>query len=243
MSENKIKCMIIDDEEPAIKVIKNYVQKVDSLELVATCINAFEAFNLLNKHEIDLIFIDIQMPQITGLEFLKSLNKPPKAILTTAYREYALDGFELDVIDYLLKPISFSRFLKAVGKVTRQVQAPTSPNLVSREADYTNAYMFVKCGKTMKKVIFNEIQFIESLRDLVKIHTNEEVIITYLKISYLEERLPSELFERVHKSFIIAIDKVDAYSANEIEIGKEHIPIGNFYKKQVLERLGLGGEV
>lgn len=237
MAEEKIKCLIIDDEELAIKVIKSYVEKVEMLQLVATCHNAFDAFNLLNKEKIDLIFLDIQMPQITGLDFLRTLKTRPQVILTTAYRDYAPEGFDLDVLDYLLKPISFTRFLKAVGKV-RSIQ-PTNRDspFVKRENDYSNAYIFVKSGKSMEKVCYKDVLFIESFRDFVKIHTTENEITTYLKIGYLEEKLPKEIFERVHKSYIISVPKIDAFSMSEVEIDHHHIPIGNYYKKHVLERL------
>ena len=238
----KIRCLIIDDEELAIKVIESYVAKVDSLDLVASCQNAFDAFNILNKDKIDLIFLDIQMPQLTGLEFIKSLNNPPQVILTTAYREYAPEGFELDVLDYLLKPIGFSRFLKAISKVTREMQPMAEKDPVVREDNYENAYIFVKCGKAMEKVGYKDILFIESFRDYVKIHTTKKVVTTYLKISFLEEKLPTELFLRVHKSFIIAISKITAYTSNDIEIDALHVPVGNFYKKQVVERLRQEGQ-
>ena len=157
---------------------------MDSLELVASCQNAYDAFNLLNKEKVDLIFLDIQMPQLTGLEFIKSLNNPPEIILTTAYREYAPEGFELDVLDYLLKPIGFSRFLKAIGKVTRALQ-PVSENDPMTREDHENAYIFVKCGKSMEKVCYRDVLFIESIRDYVKIHTTKKIVTTYLKISFL----------------------------------------------------------
>ena len=236
-----IRCLIIDDEELAIKVIESYVQKVDSLELVASCQNAYDAFNVLNKEKVDLIFLDIQMPQLTGLEFIKSLNAPPQIILTTAYREYAPEGFELDVLDYLLKPIAFSRFLKSIGKVTRAMQPVALPEPVPREENYENAYIFVKCGKTMEKVCYKDIIYIESFRDYVKIHTIKKEITTYLKISYLEEKLPVELFMRVHKSFIVSIGKITAYTSSDIELDSYHVPIGNFYKKQVVELLAKEG--
>lgn len=238
----KIRCLIIDDEELAIKVIESYVAKIESLELVGSCQNAYDAFNTLNKEKIDLIFLDIQMPQLTGLEFIKSLSNPPQIILTTAYREFASDGFELDVLDYLLKPIAFSRFLKAIGKVTRAQQASIDHDPVVREENYENAYIFVKCGKTMEKVCYKDIVFIESFRDYVKIHTTKKEVTTYLKISFLEEKLPPELFVRVHKSFIVAISKITAYTSNDIELESHHVPIGNFYKKQVVERLGQEGQ-
>jgi len=238
----KIRCLIIDDEEMAIKVIESFVGKVDSLELVASCQNAYDAFNLLSKEKIDLIFLDIQMPQLTGLEFIKSLSNPPHMILTTAYREYAHEGFDLDVLDYLVKPIAFSRFLKAIGKISRLNSLPKETELVLREKNYDNAYIFVKCGKNMEKIWFRDVLFIESIRDYVKIHTIEKVISTYLKISYMEERLPHSLFLRTHKSFMVALKKINSYSMTGIDIGEHHIPIGNYYKKQVLDRLAEDGE-
>ena len=241
--KNKVRCLIVDDEELAIRVIESYIAKVEALELAGSCQNAFDAFNVLNKEEIDVIFLDIKMPQLSGLEFIRTLNHPPKIIMTTAFREYAHEGFELDVLDYLLKPIAFSRFLKAVGKVTRTLEPPGEKSPVKREENYENASIFVKCGKTMEKICYKDVIYIESFRDNVKIHTTQKTVSTYLKISYLEENLPKELFLRIHKSFMISIAKIGAFSSGEIEVEGVSLPVGNFYKKQVMDRLNQEGEL
>ncbi|MEO9801821.1 MAG: LytTR family DNA-binding domain-containing protein [Reichenbachiella sp.] len=227
---NRVNCLIVDDEPLASNVLEKYITKLDHLRLVGKAENAVEAFNLLNTHNIDLMFLDIKMPQITGIDFLKSLPNPPMVIFTTAYRDFALDGFEMSALDYLLKPISFERFLKAVSKIPNppvHKQAPTEISTSDR------AYIFVREDKRMKKVFLDDILFIESIKDYVKIITKEGSILTYLKMSYLEEQLPNRLFLRVHKSFIINIHSIQTYSASEIEIDGVIIPIGRHYKQAV----------
>ncbi|MEQ9301274.1 MAG: LytTR family DNA-binding domain-containing protein [Cyclobacteriaceae bacterium] len=233
----KIRCLVVDDEPLAINVIKSFVERLDQLELVNTCANAIEAFNLLSNEQIDLLFIDIQMPQMTGLEFLKALKSPPKVIITTAYREYAMEGYELDVVDYLLKPISFDRFLKAINKVTDQApNAESNARLVVSSAE-EDPYIFVREDKKMRKIVVKEIQYIESIKDYVKIITDGHVFTTYLQISYLEKKLPEESFVRVHRSFIVGICHIKAYSSTDIEIGDQSIPIGRHYKNHVMSLL------
>ncbi|MTI20646.1 response regulator transcription factor [Fulvivirga sp. RKSG066] len=229
-----IKCMIVDDEPLAIEVIESYVDRISDLEVTATCNNALKAFEMLQKEPVDLIFLDIQMPKLTGIDFIKSLKNPPKIILTTAYRDYALEGYELDVIDYLLKPISFERFMKAIGKVY-EVQSPekAEANGVSEDDEY----IYLKADKKMVKVRLHEILYIESLKDYVRVKTTNKDVITHQKISYLEEKLPEECFMRIHRSFIVATKKIETYSATIIEVPGKELPIGRLYKNQVLERL------
>lgn len=233
-----IKCIIVDDEPLAIEVVESYINRISDFEIVAKCKNAMTAFEILQKEKVDLIFLDIQMPKLTGLDFVKSLKNPPKIILTTAYRDYALEGFELDVIDYLLKPISFERFLKAVSKVYDvKTSSEQDENMAITESEQ---YIYLKADKKMVKVRLHEILYIESLKDYVRVRTSNKDVITHQKISYLEEKLPEECFMRIHRSFIVATRKIETYSATSIEVPGHELPIGRMYKDQVLERLNSG---
>ncbi len=229
-----IKCIIVDDEPLAIEVLESYAERISNLEVIATCKNAIKAFEILQEQPVDLIFLDIQMPKLTGIDFLKSLSKPPKVIFTTAYRDYAIQGYELDVVDYLLKPISFDRFLKAVSKVF-DVKSLTTNDTESISED--NDYIYLKADKKMVKVRLNEILYIESLKDYVRVKTSNKDVITHQKISYLEEKLPEECFMRIHRSFIVATKKIETYSATVIEVPGKELPIGRLYKQGVLDRL------
>jgi DNA-binding LytR/AlgR family response regulator len=232
----KLKCMIVDDEPLAIEVIESYLLKLDDIEIVAKCEDALQAFEMLRKETIDIIFLDIQMPKLTGLEFIKILDKKPKVILTTAYRNYALDGFDLDVTDYLLKPISFERFLKAMAKVYKNDTPPT-PIQNHLKEDMQPTYLFFKQDKKMVKVDLNDILYIESLKDYVKIITSKKVVITHENIGKLITDLP-DWFVRVHKSYIISLSKVECYSPNFVELAEnKEIPIGKSFKEEALEKL------
>lgn len=203
----KLNCLIVEDEPLAANVIEKYIGKIEGLILIEKCTNAISAFNILNKQKIDVLFLDIKMPQISGIEFLKTLKNPPKIILTTAYRDYALEGYELDVIDYLLKPISFERFLKAVNKLlfSSAYQLPVIQSL-SKNSD-SGENIFVKSDKKMVKINLNDILYIEGLKDYIQIVTSKEKVITYLSLSAIEEKLPKELFIRIHRSFIVSFKK------------------------------------
>ncbi|GHA76452.1 DNA-binding response regulator [Pontibacter akesuensis] len=234
--------MIVDDEPLALDVLETFIQRLDTLELVCRCDNAVEAYSCLQSEHIDLMFLDIQMPKLTGIDFLKSLAHPPKVIFTTAYRDYAVEGFELNVVDYLLKPIAFERFLKAVSKVSapEPVQsglqaAPVAPAAVP--ATYAEAFIYLKSDKKMVKVMLSDVLYIESLKDYIRVKTETKEIISYQKISFLEEKLPTDKFLRIHRSFIVALDKIQAFSATAVDIGKSEIPIGRFYKNDVLQVL------
>ncbi len=227
-----IKCIIVDDEPLAIEIVESYVARIEELELIGTFRNAIQAFAFLQQHPVDLIFLDIQMPKLSGIDFLRTLKNPPKVIFTTAFRDYALDGFELEVVDYLLKPIPFDRFLKAVGKVMHQPSTATQ-----KTESVPDDYVYFKVDKKMVKTKMTDVLYIESIKDYVKVKTGEREIITQQKISYLEESLPREQFLRIHRSFIVNVDKIDAYSATDIEIGKHSIPIGRNYKNDVLKVL------
>ncbi len=239
--------MIVDDEPLALDVLETFIQRLDNLELVCRCNNAVDAYNCLQNEHIDLMFLDIQMPKLTGIDFLKSLPQPPKVIFTTAYRDYALDSYELNAVDYLLKPIAFERFLKAVARVTPQEQPSSRPTEVAAPVataptasatPYHEAFIYLKADKKMVKVMLSEILYIESLKDYIRVKTESREIISYQKISFLEEKLPADKFLRIHRSFIIALDKIQAFSATAVDIGKSEIPIGRFYKNEVLQILG-----
>ncbi len=237
----KIRCAIVDDEPLALDVLENYIQKIDKLELVARVDNAVEAFNLLNKTQVDLLFLDIQMPRLTGLELLKNIFRPPKVIFTTAYREYALEGYELDVIDYLLKPISFERFLKAINKVY-MLNGQMNPNLSMQgsklmEESYTDAFIYLKADKKMVKVLLKDILYIESLKDYIRVKTSTKSVTAYQRISYMEEKLPEDRFMRIHRSYIVSKQKVEAYSTTHIELANKEVPIGRNYRSAVLKAL------
>ncbi len=232
----QLKCVIVDDEPLAIEVLESYVGKVERLQLVGTFRNAISAFDFIQTNEVDLIFLDIQMPKLTGIDFLKTLKNPPKVIFTTAFREYALEGYELEVSDYLLKPISFERFLKSISKVFDDSENRKSIQVGSNGAD-EEPFVYFKVDKRMVKIRLNDILIIESIKDYVKVKTLEKEIVTHQQISYLEHKLPEEKFLRIHRSFIVAIDKIDAFSATEVEISKKYVPIGRNYKIDVIERL------
>ena len=227
-----LKCIIVDDEPLAIEILESYIAKIEQLEIAGTFRNAVSAFTFLQSNSVDLIFLDIQMPKLTGIDFLKTLKDPPKVIFTTAFRDYAVDGFELEVVDYLLKPIPFERFLKAVAKVLHTPGSSTVP-LQAKPEMTTEDFVYFKVDKKMVKTRMSEILYIESIKDYVKVKTVEKDIITQQKISYLEESLPKDLFLRVHRSFIVNVSKVDAYSATDIELGKHQVPIGRNYKNDV----------
>jgi DNA-binding LytR/AlgR family response regulator len=229
-----MKCIIVDDEPLAIEILESYVSKIEQMKLAGTFRNAVSAFTFLQQNPVDLIFLDIQMPKLSGIEFLKSLKNPPQVILTTAYRDYAIEGFELEVVDYLLKPIPFERFLKAVGKVLHQPASHPSP---IGKADTAEDFVYFKVDKKMVKTRMAEILYIESIKDYVKVHTADKEIVTQQKISYLEESLPGDQFLRIHRSFIINRNRIDAYSATDVEIGKFRIPIGRNYKQDVIKVL------
>ena len=234
----KIRCLLVDDEPLALSVLEKYISQVVDMEIVASCESALEAFQVLQKHQVDLIFLDIQMPELTGLQFLRSLEKAPKVILTTAYREYAFDGFDLDVLDYLLKPISFERFLKAITKYYRIIspEALLKEKIVSAHVD-SDQFILVKEKKSKIKVPFKDILYIESIKDYVKIVMTHRTVVTKMFISEIEQVLPDESFLRIHRSFIVPVNKIDSYSANQVEIGEQEIPIGRSYKNLVVKRL------
>jgi DNA-binding LytR/AlgR family response regulator len=230
-----LKCLIVDDEPLAQNVIESYLKNISNIELIAKCENALSALEWIKKQKVDLIFLDISMPFISGIDFIKTLQNPPEIILTTAHKEFAVESYEINVLDYLLKPISFDRFLKAINKLENYPSDFIKPVMDVSEND---PFIYVKSDKKNVKIFLKEILFIESLKDYIKIHTTDKTIVTQVQISAIEQRLP-ESFLRIHRSFIIARDKITAYTQHDFEIGKHQIPIGRNYKAIVSKNFNL----
>jgi DNA-binding LytR/AlgR family response regulator len=245
----KLNCLIVDDEPLAQDVLANHIGKVPQLHLVQKSNNAIEAFEAIHKNHIDLLFLDINMPVMSGLSFLRSLKDPPAVILTTAYTEYAMEGYELDVIDYLLKPIPFDRFLKAVNKAIAKLQLsgkqiqhiaeehiPNVNTATQTTAATDKQYFFIKADGKLVKVNYADIKFIEGMKDYLKIHTTNGMIVTHYTMKAMEEQLPSDKFMRVHKSYIIALNAIKAIEGNIIFLDKEkaEVPLGNSFKEALL---------
>jgi DNA-binding LytR/AlgR family response regulator len=223
--------LIVEDEPLARNLISEYVRKVPYLNLIKACSNALEAMEVLRTTPIDLLFLDVQMPEITGISFLKSLQKKPLVILTTAYSEYALEGYELDITDYLLKPITFERFLKAVDKVNLRMSGIAPAPAPEKAAEAPPDFIFVKDGTKLVRIRWDDILYVEGLKDYVTIHTRTQKVISLQRLKVLEEQLPADKFIRVHNSFIIALDAIDSVHKDKIQIGQALIPIGDTYKK------------
>jgi DNA-binding LytR/AlgR family response regulator len=223
-----ISCLIVDDEPLARNLMTEYVRKVSYLNLVKACSSPLEALEILRTTNIDLLFLDVQMPQITGLAFLKSLQRKPHVILTTAYSQYAMEGYELDVADYLLKPITFERFLKAVEKVSTRLTKPPEQPQAQEPAD---DYIFVKDGTKLVKIRWDEILYVEGLKDYVTIHTPQQKVVSLQRLKVLEDQLPKQRFMRIHNSFIISLAAIKTIQRDKVQIGETWIPIGDTYRK------------
>ena len=232
----KLSCLIIEDEPIAAEVLQDYINQVSFLELKGICKDAIFAHNRLINEPIDVIFLDIHLPKLKGLEFLKILKQKPQTILTTAYHEYALDAFEADVVDYLLKPIEFSRFLKSVNKLKIPPSSTTPQRLV--DPGNQRPYWFFNVNKKMVKIFYDEIIYIESLKDYSRIYTKSSSLVTRGQIGDLEEIFKEQNFLRVHRSYLVAIEKIKAYSLTLIEVEGKSLPIGRSYKDLVAKRLG-----
>jgi len=230
----KMNCIIVDDEPVARKGMEEYVHAVDFLNLVGMCENAEKAEVMLNTTQVDLVFLDIHMPGVSGIDFLKGLQQPPMVIFTTAYSEHALEGFSLDVIDYLVKPIPFERFRKAVQKANDFFQLKQKANGTTEASE---VYFFVKSEGKFEKILFDEVCFIEALQNYVIIHTLSRKLITYLTLTSLENQLPRRQFLKVHKSFIVSVPRVNAIEGNEIVIGNSRIPISRTLKDEVMQAI------
>lgn len=233
----KINCIIIDDEPLARKGLEEYVQDTELLQLQGTFDNALKATDILMTGKIELLLLDIQMPKITGLEFLKTLANPPLTILTTAYPEYALQAFELNVLDYLLKPFSFERFLKAVMKAKSFLETVQQPPTLPAIENAADAYFFLKTENKLVKIAYEEVLFVEALQNYVAVHTKGKKYLSYLTIKSVEEQLPAHRFIKIHKSYLVAADKVESIEGNEIKIGPHQIPISRNNKEEVLEKI------
>ena len=234
----KLNCLIVDDEPLAIKVLETHIENISSLHIAASCNNAFEAMDVLKKNTIDLMFLDIHMPKLMGHEFLRTLRNPPKVIFTTAYKEYALDAFELDAIDYLLKPVTLERLIKSINKFSNvpALEIKEENNLVDNEG-----FIYFRAERKMIKVGYSDIVYIESMKDYVKIiRAGNKPLLVKQSISSLEDVLPAHLFLRIHRSYIVAINKIDAFTNNDVEIGGQEIPIGRMYAHQ-LEKMAKTG--
>jgi two-component system LytT family response regulator len=233
-------CIIVDDEPVAREILEVHLERIETINVVASCKSAIEAFKIINTQPVDLIFLDINMPDISGLSFAKSMSKDYKVIFTTAYREYAVDGFDLRAVDYLLKPISFERLLQGVNKFFEESLAianrPSGEIHIEKDDS-----IFVRSDRKMVKVNFKDIVFIESLSDYIKIHLEgKKVLVTRDTISNIETRLPISDFIRIHRSFIVSIPKIETFTSDTIGIGKHEIPISRSYRDAVLEKLNGG---
>ncbi|MBO9729237.1 MAG: response regulator transcription factor [Chitinophaga sp.] len=235
----KIKTLIVDDEPHAIEIIEKYVENFPEIDLVSKCNNAIQAFQVLQQHKIDLIFLDIKMPGLLGTDFIRSLKNPPKIIFTTAYQDYALEGFDLNAVDYLLKPIPFDRFLKAIDKVFALYKVSSQKiSIAERPAEQaSDVFLYLRVERKMVKVNVNDIYWIESLKDYIKVVLKDKVLISKQKISLLEELLPEEKFMRIHRSFIVATHKIESYHAYSVEVLGIELPIGRNYKTECHKRL------
>lgn len=235
MQKNKtISCIIVDDETIAREIIETHVSKINNINVIASCSNAMEAFKVISNHEIDLVFLDINMPEVSGISFAKSINKDIRIIFTTAYRDYAIEGFELQAVDYLLKPIAFERLLKAVNTYFDIYSESNNRNIEQTEA---NNFMFVRSDRRMIKIDFDAIIYVESYSDYIKIHLASETVVTRETISAIEAKLPTNTFIRIHRSYIIAIDNITSFTNEHINIHNKALPISRSYKKDVLSRL------
>ncbi len=233
----KLRCLLIDDEPPALKVLTRYIAAIDGLEIAGQCSNVIEALGVLHQKRIDVIFLDIKMPRIIGTDFLKNLSHPPKVIFVTAYREYAVEGFELDAVDYLIKPVSFDRFFKAITKLNRLMGEETiAPDF--NEAPNPSPFVYLKVDKDMKKVFINDITYIESWKDYVKVFQGDgKYLLVKQSISAMENLLSEHKFMRVHRSYMVSVDKISGYNGLSVHLGKLEIPIGRLYKQVAMEKL------
>ncbi len=231
----RLRCLLIDDEPPALKVLTMYINSIEGLEIAGQCKNAIEALDVLQKKTVDVIFLDIKMPHILGTDFLKNISHPPKIIFVTAYREYAVDGFELNAVDYLVKPVSFERFFKAITKLNHQMGHGTSE---VADSPCTPSFVYLKVDRDMKKIVINDITYIESWKDYVKVFfTTGKFFLVKQSIRAMENLLSEHKFVRVHRCYMVSSDKISGYNNISVQLSGNEIPIGRLYKQGVMERL------
>ena len=233
-----MKCLIVDDEPLAIKVMQNHLEQIPGMEIVAGCASAIEAFDLLGREQIDVLFLDIQMPGLTGVDLVRSLENPPSVIFTTAYRDYAVEGFELDAVDYLLKPISLPRLLRAVEKVRRIRENRSRNGADSQEPSQRAGTLNVRADREIVKIEIDDIGYIESLGDYVTIHLPHSVVTTKQRISQLAEKLRDKDFLRIHRSYLVPAKHIISFTPEYVRVGEKELPIGRTYRRQVLAALG-----
>jgi len=229
-----LKCLIVDDEPLSLDVLEMYVNDTPGLELVGRCLDAFEAMRMLKENEVDIMFLDINMPKLSGINLVKSLEKLPEIVFTTAYPEYAVEGFELNVLDYLVKPISFERFTKAVNKAFSKLE-PTTERLSA-------AFIMVKSDKRLHRISISDILYIQSMGDFIKIHTRDKTFIGSETLRNTESLLPPDHFIRIHKSYIISVMAFKYIEGNQVKIGEQMLPIGQTYKEKLLRKLNIKSE-
>lgn len=236
-----MRCIIVEDEPLAAEILSEYIAQTPFLTLVEVCNDAIRALDVVQNQQIDVIFLDINLPKLNGIEFIKTLRRQPKIIITSAHHEFAVEGFDLQVTDYLLKPIEFSRFTMAVQKLLQPVKSAPSEAVrpaPPASAEAVRPYYFFTVNKRSVKIYLDEILFIESLKDSVSIHTKAKTHHTHYQLGELEELIRSDNFLRIHRSFLVAVDKIESFSATEVEIAGRELPIGRSYKNIVMERLG-----
>jgi DNA-binding LytR/AlgR family response regulator len=229
----KLRCLLVDDEPPALDVLRSYVESTPMLELVGECNHAVSAFEFLQDKKVDLLFLDVNLPKLSGTDFVKALNNPPKIIFTTAHKDFAVDGFELGAVDYLLKPFSLERFWKAVQRATSSDES----TIANKHAITNDRFLYFRADRKMVKVMVDEILYVESLKDYVKIFLSGRQIITKQTISSVEEMLPEENFVRIHRSFIASKNKIESYNQNSVFIGKSELPVGPLYRQTFLQHI------
>jgi two-component system, LytTR family, response regulator len=234
----KIKCLVVDDEPPAREVLRRYIEQLPMLQLAGECGNAIDAIRQLQQETVDLLFLDIRMPQLNGNELLKVVKNPPPVIFTTAHPEYALEGYELDIMDYLLKPIRFDRFIKAVNKVIQLNGHRSIESHLPPEEEKKETFVYFRSDRKMVKVMLSDILYIESMKDYVKIFTTHGMLMTKQSITSVEAMLPESEFVRAHRSYIVSIGKINSFTNELIDIDKTEIPIGKLFRNQVIKALG-----
>jgi DNA-binding LytR/AlgR family response regulator len=233
----KLRCLLIDDEPPALKVLASHMAQISGLEIVAQCKNAVEALDVLHQRTVDVIFLDIKMPKILGTEFLRNLPHPPKVVFVTAYRDYAVEGYELDAVDYLVKPVSFERFMKAIVRLKRMMGHETLEH-ANEYSPNPDAFVYLKVDKHMQKIFINEVLYIESWKDYIKLFlANGKNLLVKQSISAMENLLSEHRFIRVHRSYIVSANKISSYNSISVKVHSAVLPIGRLYKRDVVERL------